>query len=437
MNLDPTHGMATVCAQLNKLAVQPPRHARIRHAIAVASVLWFASMTLLPAQEALRMSLAGQDMAERRKRALSQQRFNVQWAPVATRLSGSLGVEATDNVFAADEDPEADLSMRPRLDLFSVWRVTEKNSLTLGLGLGYTKYLRTTEYDSLFISPDTDLSFDLYVDDFVINFHDRFDYSQDVSSDPTVSGTGSLNRFENTAGVQVTWDLNEAVLTLSYDHRNFIPVRSAFEYLTHSAELFTATAGFAIRPTVMAGVEVGGGLLDYQEDILQDNQHIAAGPYVAAQLSEYTSLRLGGGYVIYSLETYGNTNLTSRNAAFYFNGSLNQRLGNLISHTFSFGRSVQSGIASDLVDMWRVQDTADWNILRKTRVSTTVSYEHAKTSTTTGETLDRYGFGITLGRTLTEHLTGSLGYQFYLKNSDRAASDYLQNRLVLNLAYTF
>lgn len=438
ISLDPTDGMATVCVQLNKLAVPSPCHARIRHAIAVGSFVWFASMAMLPAQEALRMSMAGQDMAERRKLALSQQRFNVKLGPVDMRLSGSLRLEATDNVFAREDDGQADLSIRPALNLFSVWRVTEKNTLTLGLGLGYTKYLNTTEYDSLFISPDTDLSFDLYVGDFVINFHDRFDYSQEVSSDPTVSGTGSLNRFENTAGVQVTWDLNKAVITFGYDHRNFIAVKSEFEYLTHSAELFTATAGFAVQPTVMAGVEVGGGLLDYQEEILQDNQHIAAGPYVSAQLSEYTSLRLGGGYVIYSLETYGNTNLISRNAGFYVNGSLSQRLGNLVAHTFSFGRSLQSGIASDLVDVWLVQDTANWNILRKTRVTTTVSYEHATSPTTTGgETLDRYGFGITLGRTLTEHLTGSLGYQFYLKDSDRAGSDYLQNRLVLNLVYTF
>lgn len=429
--------MATVCTRLNKLALKPSRPARMHRALAVMAGGWFAFVSLLPAQEALRMSLAGQDMAERRKEQLSKQKYNLRLGPVDMRLTGSLGVEATDNVFAADNNPKADLTVRPQMNLFSHWRVTEKNSLTFGLGVGYAKYLRTTEYDNLFISPDTDISFDVYVDDFVINFHDRFDYSQDVSSDPTVSGTGSLNRFENTAGVQVTWDLNKAVLTFGYDHRNYIAVESVFDHLTHSAELFTTSASFAVRPTVMAGIEVGGGLLDYDEEVLQDNQHIAAGPFVLAQLSEYSTLRLGGGYVVYALDTYGNANLSSRTAAFYLDCSLRQRLGNLVAHTFAFGRTVQSSIASDLVDVWRVRSTANWNLLRKTGLSTTLSYEHADTSKTTGETLDRYGFGFTLSRILTKHMTGSLGYQFYLKNSDRAASDYLQNRLVLNVVYTF
>jgi hypothetical protein len=175
-------------------------------------------------------------------------------------------------------------------------------------------------------------------------------------------------------------------------------------------------------------------LLDYHLEELQDNQHFAAGPFLRAELSEYTTLRLGGGYVIYSLDTYGNPNLPSRVDGFYFDSSLRQRLGNLVVHTFSFGRNLQSGIDSDLIELWHVRSSANWNLLRKTGLATTLSYEHAKT---TDEILDRYGFGVTLSRTLTEHLTGSLGYQFYLKNSDLANSDYLQNRLVLNLVYTF
>lgn len=437
IRLDPLAGLDTVCARLRHYFSKFCDRTGVNLGTRAAFLLFAVLPALLPAQEALRISLAGQSMAERRKYELSQQRFNVKLGPVAMRLSSNLGVEATDNVFATENNPRADLSVRPQMNLFSVWRVTEKNSLSLGLGLGYRKYVRTTEYDSLFISPDTDLSFDLYVGDFAINFHDRFDYSQDVSSDPTVSGTGSLNRFENTAGVQVIWDLNKALLTFGYDHRDFIAIKSQFEQLTHSAELFTTTAGFRLQPTLQVGLEVGGGFLDYQRQVLQDNQHIAAGPYVIAQVSEYTSVRLGGGYVFYSLDTYGNTALSSQTDAVYFDGSVRQRLGSLITHTLSFGRTVQSGIASDLVDVWRVQDTAMWNLLRKTSLSTTVSYEHAKTSTTQGETLDRYGFGVTLGHTLTKRMSGTLGYQFYLKNSDRANSDYLQNRLVLNLAYTF
>ena len=404
----------------------------------LACLLLAQAMTsLVPAQEALRLSLAGQDAAEARKKKLSTENFNVKLGPVAMRFDGSLGIEATDNVRNSDSNTESDLVIRPQVNVFSAWRVTEKNSLTFGMGLGYTKYLNASDYDRLLISPDTDLSFDLYVGDFAINFHDRFDYSQDVSTDPTVSGTGSLSRFENTLGVNVVWDLNDVIVTSGYDHRNYLPTQSQFDYLEHSAELLTGTVMFRVRPTVFAGLEVGGGLMDYDQDILQDNTHIAIGPAISVELSEYTSFRMSGGYVIYSLDTYGKTNLTSTTDAFYLDMSMSQRLGRLVDHTLSVGRSVQSGIASDLVDMWHVRHGADWKVLRKTGVSTSISYERGTTSQTLGEELERYGFGIIFSRQLTQKMSGSLGYQFYLKNSDLAGRDYTQNRLVLNLGYAF
>jgi hypothetical protein len=426
---------------------------------AIVIWIWLALWNSLPAQEAFRISLAGQQAAEQRKLALEQEKLNIKLGPVGLRFTGGLTVNATDNVFAREDDERADLFVRPAVSLFSLWRLSERNALTFGMGLGYTKYVKTTQYDSLFISPDTDLSLDVYAGDFVINFHDRFSYSQDVSSDPTISGTGSLNRFENMIGTAVTWDLNKVVLTAGYDHTDFIATESEFEHLTHTADLFTAAARFIVTPTFAAGLEIGGGRLDYNEEVLQDNQHIAAGPFVMAQLSEYTQVRLAGGYVTYDLARYANTysevittnvvegmevyttnlvsSLPSHNDAFYFNGSVRSRLGSLLVHTLTFGRVVQSGIASDLVDLWYVRSSGSWNLFRKTSLTTSLSYEHATTSKTAGETLDRYGFGFTLSRPLTRRVTGSAGYQFFFKNSDLAGSDYLQNRLVLNVVYTF
>jgi hypothetical protein len=405
-----------------------------------AVLLCLALARVATAQEALRYSMAGQEVAEARKLALDNQKFNVKMGPVSLRFSGRLGIEATDNVHNSENNPQADLGFRPQLNMLAFWRVTEKNSLSLGMGLGYVKYLQAKEYDNLFITPDTDLSFDVYVGDFAINLHDRFDYTADVASDPTISGTGSLNRFENLAGFQVVWDLNKAFISAGYDHENFIAASTANDYLTHSAELLTATVGFHVRPTVQAGLQAGGGLLDYKktsQTSLPDNQHASIGPFVSAQLSEYTSVTLGGGYVTYFIDAQGLTNAASTLNAYYLDFSLRQRVGNLLTHTLSFGRSVQSSIGSQLLDLWQIRHSAAWNILRKTGVGTTLSYEHGTQSGVSGETLDRYGAGISLSRTLTKNATGSLGYQFYLKNSDVAGRGYLQNRLVLDVAYTF
>lgn len=404
-------------------------------------LLSFTLISAATAQEALRASMAGQDMAEARKLQLENQRFNLKLGPVSLRFSGNLSTEVSDNIRGSEIKPQADLGIRGQLNTFAFWRVTEKNSLTLGLGLGYVKYLKTADYDSLYITPDTDLSFDIYAGDFLINLHDRFDYTQDVSSDPTVSGTGSLSRFENTIGIRTTWDLNKAIVSAGYDHQNYLATETRYEYLTHTAELFSSSAGFQVTPTLQTGLELSGGLLDYQQNRIQNNQHAAVGPFLSGQLSPYTSFQLSAGYVTYFMDKLMVpgviTNSANTLSALYFSGSFRQRVGDILTHTLSFSRSVQSGIASQLLDLWRIEHSANWNVLRKTGVGTSLSYEHGSQPGPGGETLDRIGGGISLSRTLTEKTVGRLGYQVYYKTSDQPGRGYIQNRLVLDLSHTF
>ena len=424
-----------------------PSQTQLLVALCAARWRWLAAVLLLAlagtttAQEALRYSLAGQDAAEARKRALENENYNLKMGPVKFRFSGALGIEATDNVRYTGGSPQADLIFRPQLNTFAQWRLTEKNSLSLGLGIGYEKFINTADYDRFFITPDTDLSFDIYAGDFLINLHDRFSYSSDVTANPTITGTGSQAHFGNTLGIRTVWDLNKAFLSASYDHQNYISAESQFDNLTHSAELFTAAFGFQLRPTVQIGLQVGGGLLDYNAPLSQDNQHISIGPFVSAQLSEYTSFRLSAGYVTYFLNAFGVTNAASTLDAYYVDGSLNQRVGQLLTHSLSIGRSLQPGLGSQfgaqVLDLWRIQYSAAWNVLRKTGVGTTFSFEHGTQGGVTGETFDRWGGGISFSRALTKKASGSIGYQFYLRNSNIPTQDYTQNRLVLNVVYAF
>lgn len=407
-------------------------------------VMLLPAAPAMRAQEALRASLAGQEAAEARKRALANQRFNLKLGPVSLRFNATAAVEASDNIRAQENDPQADAGFRGQLNTFALWRVTERNSLTLGLGVGYLKYINTPEYDSVYVTPDTDLSFDLYAGDFLINFHDRFDYTQDVTADPTVSGIGSLSRFENTAGVKVLWDLNKAVLSLGFDHRDFIATDSRYAYLSHTAELASLTAGFELNPTLQAGLELSGGLLAYDESErrrIQDNQHFAVGPFLSGQLSEYTAFQFGAGYVLYFLDELAVpgsfTNAATTLDAVYVSASLRQQVGQFLDHSLRLSRSVQSGIASELLDLWRVEHWAAWRIVRDVGVTTSLSYEHGRQPGLGGETLDRYGAGISLARPLTRKAAGRVGYQVYYKQSDQPNRGYLQNRLVLDLTYAF
>jgi len=395
-------------------------------------------------QDAFRVSMAGQDAAEAKKRALENQRFNVKLGPVSLRLGGQLGVQATDNVrFTSDQLAESDLIIRPLLNVLSVWRMTERNNLSVALGVGYDKYIRTSDYDGFYVSPDSDLSFDLYVKDFVINLHSRFAYLQDVTGDPTISGIGRLSRFENTSGVRVRWDLNKVALTAGIDHEIYHPTESQYARYIRASELGIVSAAVQIHPALFGGLQIGGGMTSYENQPQADNTQFSIGPFFQAQLSEYTSLRLAGGYVSYFLDTSTTNNVSSQFDAFYFDLSLRQQLGKLLSHSFSVGRQLQTGGGyASATDQYYARYGINWRLFRKTMLTTFFSYQNISypdfyQNVISSEEIDYYGLGFTFSRPLTRHISGSLGYQLYLKNSDKGSFDYTRNQLALNITYAF
>jgi hypothetical protein len=400
-----------------------------------ASIILFTACA--DAQEAFRVSLAGQDAAEAKKRALMNQRFNLRLGPASVRFQAGLTTEVTDNVRYSASDEQEDLSFRPQVNTLTVWPVTPKNTLSLTLGLGYAKYINATEYDGLFVAPGSDVSFDLYVEDFVFNLHDRFSFSQDVTGDPTVSGIGGLDRFENTAGVGVTWDLNKLLVNGGYDYAVFVPTEDLYSNQSRGSHLFNASGALVINPTTLAGLQLSGGLTDYDEDLYSDNQHIGLGAFVSSQVSEYTRLRVAGGYVIYFFDPSLSVTNSEELDAFYLDLSLNQRLTPSFTHSVSLGRQLQAGYFSDSLELIYFRHGATWRLFRKTSVTTSLSYEYFRETRLQGEKGGRYGAGLGLVRPLTRKLTGSLRYSFYLKDSDVNTRDYKQNRLVLDLVYRF
>ena len=79
------------------------------------------------------------------------------------------------------------------------------------MGGGYSAYVQHSELSRYFVTPDSELSFDLYAGDFLINLHDRFSITENTYQDPTVAGTGNYSQLQNTLGVTTLWDLNKIV----------------------------------------------------------------------------------------------------------------------------------------------------------------------------------------------------------------------------------
>ena len=426
--------------------------------------LLFAA-SVVSAQDAVRPSLAGEAAAEARRQSLDRIPYNLLLGPVRFRVSATLGLEYNDNINIAEEQEIDDFILRPQVNFNALWPVTQLNSLRFDIGLGYAFYLENSEYNTngILLAPGSQLSFDLFVGDFRINFHDRFSLEQDPIGELAEPGLGDVTdygRFQNTAGISVLWDLNKAVATFGYDHYTFIATNDDFDYLDRNADSFMASLSVAVTSTTGVGLETAYVFNRYDEDLLNDSNNFSVGAFLETQVTNYVKVRIAGGYQTISFDDDdvvlgpfppgflpdNETFLIFEDQGdlddFYANILISHRINASFTHRLSAGHESQLGVNSNYIQLNYVRHTATWNIINRTLVSTELFYEDAEESggflnAGRGEELRRYGGALSLGYQLTRHVTLGARYQYTQKDSDVPLRDYRQNRVSIDGTYSF
>ena len=121
-----------------------------------------------------------------------------------------MGLDYNDNVHLQSQNQEGDFIFRPNLNTQMHWPVTQKNSLDVSLGAGYSLYATHSELDQFYVNPGSGLSFNIYVGDCVINLHDRISITENTYQNPTAGGNGNYAQLENTAGASALLGLEQA-----------------------------------------------------------------------------------------------------------------------------------------------------------------------------------------------------------------------------------
>ena len=424
---------------------------RIRRALAAIVLAGLALLVAAPttrAQDAIRPSLAGESAAEARRQDIDNIPYNLMLGPIKFRLSATMGIEYNDNINLADDgNREEDFILRPQININALWPITQLNTLRIDIGLGYAAYLDHSDANTngVLLAPNSQIAFDVFVGDFRINFHDRFSLQQDPISQLAVSNVIDYGRFENYAGIGVLWDLNKAVVTLNYDHYNYVSTTSAFDYLNRNADQISGTVSFSLTNTTSAGVE-GSYVRTYYDDVvLNDSDTLSGGGFVETQITNYLKLRIAGGYQHISFDDsvvrlFGFAIFQDRPDAndYYANVLISHRLNSVITQSLSAGHETQLGINSNYITLNYIRHTITWNLVRNTLLGTEFFYEDADDSGGfINEHLHRFGGALTVGYQLTQHVTLGLRYQYTQKDSDIAGRDYRQNRVGLDGTYSF
>lgn len=398
------------------------------------------------AQDAVRPSLAGEAAAEARQQDVDRIPYNLLMGPIRFRVSASVGVEYNDNINYADVNTQDDVIIRPNLTLDAIWPITQLNTLRLDLGIGYAFYLDHDENDTraILIAPNSQIAFDIFVGDFRINIHDRMSIQQDPIAEPALSNVANYARFENTGGVSVLWDLNQALVNLGYDHYNFVSLTNQFDYLDRNADILFGSIDFLLTPTIGMGPEATAVFTNYDQHVLNDNDDYSVGGFIEAQITNNLKVRVAGGWQWIDFDN-GPVNFfgflfpdDKRASDFYANILIGHRINAMIRQTLAAGHETQLGVNSNYITLNYVRHTLTLNLIRGTILSTEFFFEDAEESGgIINEQFDRWGGAIALGYQLTPHVTLGLRYQYTTKDSDVLLRDYDQNRVSLDGTYSF
>lgn len=414
---------------------------------------WAAGHVTVHGQEALRASLAGEAASRARKISDTQRPYNVKAGPISVRFGAGLGFEYNDNIAVNSTGAQEDFIIRPSASMAASWPVTEYNQINFSASFGYQKYINNPQFDTFYIqaSPDTGLSFDVFIGDVRINLHDRFSYQQNPLGQGSLSGgvnnAGNNNAAgfataHNTVGISADWDLNKLTVSLGYDRHNTFYLGTGFSQLDTTSDFFYSRAAFAISQSVSTGIEATLGLTSYDQHTAtgqNDSQQFTIGPFVNWRLSEFLQTSARAGYLTSSYRQTGANANSSSTPSYYGNLSINHTLNSYIEHQLQVGQSVQQGISSDSVSVFSVTYGINWRAFRLTSISPSVSYEHGKEAglNTSGQTFDRVSASIGFNYRITQKLGATLNYSYTSKTANVSTLNYTANVVALNFNYAF
>lgn len=395
--------------------------------------------------------------------------YNAKLGPILLNANASLEGEYVDNIGLTSNGATSDFIITPQVGLNAEWPVTEANTLRFNTSLGYSKYLIHPQYDTshLLVAPDSVLGFDIYVGDFKINIHDQFSYQQDPSSIGSVSNVVNFSRFENIAGIGLVWDLNKLILTLNYDHVNFISTSlqtvdgstlSNPDNLSYHADQVSASAGYSITSTVNVGVEAAASERDYDHFSIRDDS-LSAGPYLRVEVTPNFKVSASGGYQVVTTDSGTLTPAevmalnsvsplfgTGTTNSYYANLTLDHRLSQYYTDRLSGGHEIDLDVFSQKTDVTYVTYTSSWKVNTSLNLAFTLNFQDVSSPGGTGTfgnpanaiasgSYDLFNAGVQANFPVTRSISGALLYQF--NDKFNSAQNYEQNRVGLLFNYHF
>jgi hypothetical protein len=364
--------------------------------------------------------------------------YNLQLGPVNISSNASLTTSFNDNINLSNTGKQVDVIINPSAGISARWQVTDANTLTFDLGIGYQWYVLHPQNDGPTISPNSQALFNMSVGDIKIRLHDGFSYQQNPLSVAQLSNSSKFPIFSNDAGIGLSWDLNDITLSANYDHTNQWVFDSAYNYLDSQMDSLSPQFTVKINPTISTGLSTSVSDTRYDKTVQNDSTSFTAGPFVTAQLSKSLSVNGQVGYIVENYATGGSNGDTENISSYTASAGVSHQINDYLTQSIVAGRDYIPGLTSNFTQQTYVNYTIAWKATSYINLSSNLSAENLKDSNATiRETSNRYGAGLNLDYTATTHANINLSYQYTLKDSDMSSLSYHQNLITVGFTYQF
>jgi hypothetical protein len=403
----------------------------------------------------------GQDLTSA-EQAEESDKYNFAVGPVRFAIAVGIGIEFNDNITLADHGRESDFILRPNLDLSATWRLSDLNTLHFNIGVGYAKYFEHSEFDThgVLISPNSDIALTVFTGPVKWTIRDRFSYQEDAYDIPVISNQAIYRRYENQAGIDADWQINQNVdVTVGYDHYNLWAMGEIFDLQDRSIDTIFLKPSVKINPALKVGVNGSYSFINFQNINRSSGDGILAGPFVDWQISDVTNMHLEGGYQqlqfngpsFYDEAEISQLGLSAAEASavqgilqdnsnastYYIKFEIDNKPGESFQHRLSFSKTAEIGFESNFYNLYHVEYNAQWKCMPHMELGPSVFYEYYTTSGQAPEDAWRIGAALGMRYHFSNSLTLGLDYRYLLKQSNLVDADYYQNLVFLSLYYKF
>lgn len=394
------------------------------------------------AQDALRATLEGQSFARDREVSRTVDPLGLKLGPVTYSVTTYVDLTYDSNVFLDDSNTQDDFVVAPGATLDAYWPIDGLSALNVSLAVSYLKYFDYNDKDQLSI-PLSAISYRRVWQDFRLDIHDRFLYSENPANDGSARGIAKFGGFENTAGIQGVWmPLDAFSWALGYDHYNYISTTSASEHRERGAEYLHTRAEYAFLPYVKAGPEASAGFTRYDRNTLSDNESYSLGAFLDVKITSTLTLEPHAGYAYYSFDSSDTLATASSRDTWYANLLMAHTLNRQLSQTLEGGLINELGSDANLDKTLYAAYAIRYRF--NSRVDSAlaagiydVSEEEGSLATAGDSSYLRYSASPSVRVRLSNHAYIGASYRFIRRDSDLPNNDYDVHQATLRLSYQF